>query len=133
MNSSFYRHWEKPGIQEETNRILFFGSIWEYKGLQYLIQAELLLAKHLDHFKIVIAGTGEEFTKYRKQMVDLNHYEIMNEYIPDERVAELFQKASVVVLHIEASQSGVVPLAFAFGKPVVVTRWEVFPKSSITG
>ena len=129
MNSSFYRHWEKPGIQEETNRILFFGSIWEYKGLHYLMQAESLLAKHLDHFKIVIAGTGEDFTKYRKYIVDPDHYEIMNEYIPDERVAELFQKASVVVLpYLEASQSGVVPLAFAFGKPVVVTRVGSIPE-----
>jgi glycosyltransferase involved in cell wall biosynthesis len=129
MNSSFYRHWEKSGIKEETNRILFFGSIWEYKGLHYLMQAESLLAKHLDHFKIVIAGVGEDFAKYRKYIVDPDHYEIMNEYIADERVAELFQKASVVVLpYIEASQSGVVPLAFAFGKPVVVTRVGSIPE-----
>jgi glycosyltransferase involved in cell wall biosynthesis len=37
-------------------------------------------------------------------------------------VADLFQRASVVVLpYTDASQSGVVPLAYAFGKPVVVT------------
>ena len=37
-------------------------------------------------------------------------------------VPELFEKASIVVLpYIDASQSGVVPLAYSFQKPVVVT------------
>ena len=37
-------------------------------------------------------------------------------------MCELFQKASVVVLpYLEATQSGVIPIAYNFGKPVIVT------------
>jgi glycosyltransferase involved in cell wall biosynthesis len=123
MNYSFYRHWEQSGIQEQHNNVLFFGSIWEYKGLKYLMEAEPYLSEALKEFKITIAGKGEDLTKYRGYMIDPKNYEIINDFIPDEDVAGLFQKASVVVLpYIDASQSGVVPLAFAFGKPVVVTR-----------
>jgi glycosyltransferase involved in cell wall biosynthesis len=122
MNYSFYRHWELPGLTERTNNILFFGSIWEYKGLRYLMEAEPLLAEALGGFTITIAGRGEDLAKYRPYMSDPDRYEIINEFVPDRAVAPLFQQASIVVLpYIDASQSGVVPLAFAFGKPVVAT------------
>jgi glycosyltransferase involved in cell wall biosynthesis len=43
-------------------------------------------------------------------------------YLPNERVAEVFQQSSVVVLpYVEGSQSGVVRIAYVFGKPVIVT------------
>jgi glycosyltransferase involved in cell wall biosynthesis len=129
MNYSFYRHWEKPEVQETRNNILFFGSIWKYKGLRYLMEAEPYLSKALKEFTITIAGKGEDLTKYKRYMIDPRNYGIINDFIPDEDVAGLFQKASVVVLpYIDASQSGVVPLAFAFGKPVVVTRIGSIPE-----
>jgi len=44
-------------------------------------------------------------------------------YISDNMIHELFEKASVVVLpYIDASQSGIIPLAYAYKKPVVVTN-----------
>jgi glycosyltransferase involved in cell wall biosynthesis len=129
MNLSFYRHWEQPGVKEQHNNVLFFGSIWEYKGLRYLMEAEPYLSEALKDFRITIAGKGEDLTKYKGYMIDSKNYEIINTFIPDERVAELFQKASIVVLpYVDASQSGVVPLAFAFGKPVVVTRVGSIPE-----
>jgi glycosyltransferase involved in cell wall biosynthesis len=129
MNYSLYRHWERPEIQEQHNNILFFGSIWEYKGLKYLIEAEPYLSEALEEFKITIAGKGEDLAKYRRYIIDPENYEIINDFIPDEDVARLFQKASVVVLpYVDASQSGVVTLAFTFGKPVVVTKIGSIPE-----
>lgn len=130
MNYSFYRYWENGPVREEPNNILFFGSIWEYKGLEYLIKAERFLREKLGSFKVTIAGTGESLSKYTKHMLDMHNYEIINEFIPDEKVAALFQKASVVVLpYVDASQSGVVPLAFSFGKPVVATDVGSIPEA----
>lgn len=129
MSYSFYRHWERADIQERPNNILFFGSIWEYKGLKYLMEAEPVLSDALNDFTITIAGQGEDFARYRGYINNPKNYEIINHFIPDEGVAELFQRASVVVLpYVDASQSGVVPLAFAFGKPVVATRTGCIPE-----
>ncbi len=120
--NSIYKRFIKGEIKEEDNSILFFGRIWEYKGLRYLIEAEPLITEKVPTAKIVIAGIGEDFRKYAKMMVHKENFIIHNQIIPGDMVARLFQKASVVVLpYIEASQSGIVPLAYAFKKPVVAT------------
>jgi len=120
--NSIYKRFIKSEIKEEDPLILFFGRIWEYKGLRYLIEAEPLITEKVPTAKIVIAGTGEDFRKYAKMMVHKENFIVHNQLIPSDMVAGLFQKASVVVLpYIEASQSGIVPLAYAFKKPVVVT------------
>jgi len=120
--NSIYLRFRKSNIEEENNLVLFFGRIWEYKGLRYLIEAEPLITEKVPKAKIIIAGAGEDLGKYLKMMVHREKFIIYNQVIGNEMVAELFQRASVVVLpYIEASQSGIVPLAYAFKKPVVVT------------
>ncbi|MBA7511768.1 Alpha-maltose-1-phosphate synthase [subsurface metagenome] len=120
--NSIYKRFLKNEVREEDNLILFFGRIWEYKGLQYLIEAEPLITEKVPTAKIVIAGTGEDFRKYTRMMVHKEKFIVHNRLIPSSMVGQLFQKASVVVVpYIEASQSGIVPLAYAFKKPVVVT------------
>jgi glycosyltransferase involved in cell wall biosynthesis len=102
--------------------VLFFGRIWQYKGLEYLIRAEPLITSRVPDAKIVIAGQGEDFSRYRRMMVHPERFIVYNDYISDDHRAELFQQASVVTLpYIEASQSGVIPIAYTFAKPVVAT------------
>jgi len=114
--------------------VLFFGRIWEYKGLKYLIEAEPLITKAIPNARIIIAGYGECFEKYQQAMVNSHHFEVHNYRIPDEQVAHFFQQASVVALpYIEASQSGVVSVAYAFGKPVVASRVGGLPDVVIEG
>ena len=109
-------------VSERGKRLLFFGRIWEYKGLEYLIRAEPFISARVPDVEIVIAGRGEDFEKYRRLMVNPSRFVIDNERIPDERVAQHFAEASVVVLpYIDASQSGVVPIAYAFNRPVVAS------------
>lgn len=108
-------------IPEEGNLILFFGRIWEYKGLEYLIRAEPLITARVPDARILIAGKGEDFSRYA-QMMRPGHFLVHNDFIPEELAADYFQRASVVVLpYIEASQSGVIAMAYSAGKPVVAT------------
>lgn len=134
---SVYTRFAKADVKEQNGDdkiVLFFGRIWEYKGLRYLIEAEPLITKKIPCFKIVVAGTGENIQKYKKLMVNKDKFVILNHYIDNTMVAELFQKASVVVLpYIEASQSGVIPIAYSFKKPVVATRVGSIPDVVIDG
>lgn len=113
----------RPEVTEEASTVLFFGRIWEYKGLDYLIKAEPYITEQIPEARFVIAGKGEEFERYRRMMVHPDRFIVYNEFIDDNRMAELFRKASVVVLpYIEASQSGVIPVAYTYSKPVVATQ-----------
>jgi glycosyltransferase involved in cell wall biosynthesis len=110
-------------VEEEEHLILFFGRIWQYKGLEYLIRAEPLISREVPDVRILIAGQGEDFSRYTSLMVHPDRFIVDNEFISEQRTAEYFQRASVVVLpYIEASQSGVIPLAYSAAKPVVATE-----------
>jgi glycosyltransferase involved in cell wall biosynthesis len=110
------------GVQEEEHLILFFGRIWQYKGLEYLIRAEPLITSRIPQAKIVIAGRGQDFRHYRRMMVHPDRFIVHNEWVSDEKRTELFCRTSVVALpYVEASQSGVIPMAYSFGKPVIAT------------
>ena len=123
-------------INETDNSILFFGRIQPYKGIEYLIQAESLISKVLTEYKIVIAGEGD-ISKYSKYIEHDGKFEIINRYIDDSEVSNLFNKCKVVVLpYIDASQSGIVPIAYAFKKPVVATSVGSLPEiveNEVTG
>ena len=117
------RHGPERTYLNSPNTVLFFGRIWAYKGLEVLIEAEPLITREVPDARIVIAGRGDSLDQYQQTMVNPGHFELHNHYIPNEMVAELFQSASIVVLpYLEASQSGVIPIAYAFGKPVVATN-----------
>ena len=110
------------GSGTDSPTVLFFGRIWQYKGLEYLIRAEPLIAAEVPDLRIVIAGEGEDFTRYRRLMVHPERFVVHNEYVTEEQCRTLFRQASLVALpYIEASQSGVIPLAYTFKKPVVAT------------
>jgi glycosyltransferase involved in cell wall biosynthesis len=109
-------------VDDAGNEILFFGRIWSYKGLEYLIKAEPLITAQVPNAKIVIAGQGEDLARYRRMMVNPDSFVIYNDWISNEQRAELFSRASVVVLpYIDATQSGVIPVAYTHAKPVVAT------------
>jgi glycosyltransferase involved in cell wall biosynthesis len=113
---------DAPDIGEEDGLVLFFGRIWPYKGLEYLIQAEPEVSSQVPGARFLIAGEGESLDRYRRLMVHPERFVVMNEFVSDQRRAELFRRASVVALpYVEASQSGVVPLAYTFERPVVAT------------
>jgi glycosyltransferase involved in cell wall biosynthesis len=107
-------------VQRQPRTLLFFGRIWPYKGLKYLLEAMPLIAERIPDVKLVIAGRGEELAQYLPADYDRGRYEVLNQFIPVEQVAPLFQRSAVTVLpYIEASQSGVA--ALSYGTPVVAT------------
>ena len=106
-----------------TVNVLFFGRIYRYKGLDVLIRSIALVTNKFSDIRVVIAGEGDNFSNYRREMVDPQFFDVRNRYIPDKEAAQLFIDADIVVLpYVEASQSGVLAIAKAFAKPVIVTN-----------
>jgi len=122
---SFFTRYSKKNV-EERDAVLFFGNTAPYKGLEYLLKAMPLITKKLPNAKIIIAGKGD-LKRYAK-LITPSNIEVYNKFIPNEEVAELFQMAKVIALpYIEATQSGIIPIAYAFKKPVVTTSVGCIP------
>ncbi|MEL7346367.1 MAG: glycosyltransferase family 4 protein [Pseudomonadota bacterium] len=107
---------------DSTFRVLMFGRIFAYKGLQEFLRAETAIGDQIPNLSITIAGRGDDPWSFSQLMGDAARYDVRNRFIEDEEVAQLFLDCDVVALpYVEASQSGVLNLAAAFGKPVVAT------------
>ena len=121
---SIYKKWDDETVKEEENSILFFGRISPYKGIDVLIKAQPLITQEIPKAKIILAGRGKDkdFTRYESLIEDKSRFDIHYRFIGNQEIPQFFRRASVVVLpYIEASQSGVIPIAYVFGKPVVAT------------
>jgi glycosyltransferase involved in cell wall biosynthesis len=123
---SFFTKYCKEGIKER-DIVLFFGHITPYKGLEYLLKATPLITKKLPNVRIIIAGKGD--LKRYADLITTPNVKVYNRFIPNQKVAELFQMAKVIVLpYVEATQSGIIPIAYAFKKPVVTTNVGCIPE-----
>lgn len=111
--------------EEKELRLLFFGKIRAYKGLEVFLQALSRLRGRVD-FRATVAGEFYIDELPFKRMVEAegisDRVVWKDHYIPNEQVGPLFRDTDLVVLpYLDATQSGVVPLAFGFLKPVVVS------------
>lgn len=103
-------------------RVLMFGRLFAYKGVDDLLRAEALLGDRFAGLSLTIAGRGDDPARLRPLMGQPHRYDIRYGHIADQEVAQLFLDTDVVVLpYVEASQSGVLMIAATFGKPVIVT------------
>lgn len=124
-----YRHWDDSEIAEEKHTILLFGRMTPYKGLGIILEAEPLISREIPDINVILAGRGPELVRLRSAMVDNPHFEIHDGFIANEDIPRFFRRAAIVILpYTEASQSGVVPLAYVFGKPVIVTSVGSIPE-----
>jgi len=121
---TFFKQYPDVQVSKGINTIIFFGNIREYKGLGCLLQAVPIIQKQVKNVKIIIAGEGD-LSPYQPLMgaCDRSVFEIHNEFVPNDLVASLFQRSTLAVLpYTEMSgMSGVLNVAYAFGKPVVVS------------
>lgn len=129
---------EKLGLGLADKVVLFFGAIRPNKGLKTLLLAISLLKESLSNIKLLIAGEPcENFNRYRHI---INHEKLDKivltklEYIKNDDVAMYFSAADLVALpYHEVTGSGVLHIAYAFGKPVVATNLDGFKESIVDG
>lgn len=106
-----------------VHRIAFIGRINKYKGVDVLLKAFQQVLHYLPDLKLIIAGSGD-CSEYMSMIERLGvAVDLQNRWIADEEIPLIIDKVDFVVLpYIEATQSGVIPLSFAFGKTVIATN-----------
>lgn len=111
--------------ETDCYNFIFFGNITGYKGLNILGKAYRLLLDEPDNgkeYKLTIAGRGD-FSPFREVYDGLPSVQLENRFIPDDEVAEIFRKPNSILIlpYLDATQSGVIPIAMEFGVPVIAS------------
>ena len=102
-------------------RLLFFGRILSYKGLDILLAAMPALQARFPGLTLEVWGTGD-IRPYREALASLTGVRIENRWVAEEEIPGIFASTDLAVLsYREASQSAVVATAFADGMPCVAT------------
>lgn len=103
--------------------ILFFGNLLLYKGV-HLLYDTYLSHPELQHLPLVIAGAG---TLYFDLSPESRNVILINRFIGDEELKDLFSRAATVVYpYISATQSGVISIASYFGCRMVLSDLPFF-------
>ena len=100
-------------------RVLFFGRITHYKGVDVLLDAMEEVWRQIPEATVVVAGSGE--VESHPALAD-PRITVDNGYIPDATIPGLFGAARCVVLpYRQASQSGVGSMVKPYNRPLLVT------------
>lgn len=111
---------QEAGSLEQNGYLLFFGRIDKYKGIGNLLRVYRQVAKTA--LPLVIAGSGKLSPEELRLQQEADNVVLINRYIGDGEMKWLVANSAAVVLpYIEATQSGVIPIAYAYGKPVLVS------------
>lgn len=114
-------------IKKGNITFLFYGYLKPYKGLDVLKEAFVRVNKSSGDFYLIIAGAGTDpsIAFFKSQP----NCKVMNHFLTDEEMMQLNEISDVVLLpYKSASQSGIIPVSFMFGNPVIATNVGAMPE-----
>lgn len=126
---SFIRQFASKHISA-GDYILFFGRMSPYKGIDILLESIPLVLKEFPKAKFLLAGNQDHYKIDIQTLVTLkDSVTIISDYFGTEQLSHLISNSKFVVCpYRDATQSGVLMTAFAFGKPVLSTNVGAFPE-----
>jgi glycosyltransferase involved in cell wall biosynthesis len=109
----------------KTKNILFVGSLYPIKGVQYLIMAMKLVHDKLPDAKLILVGDGKERERLAALSIqfDIQNYVQFVGKIPHKMVQTFMQRADVFILpSLSEGLPNVILEAMACGLPIVASR-----------
>jgi len=108
-------------VHDGPRRVLFFGRLLPYKGIDLLAEALVHRGPRGD-LLVRVVGSGPDSPALQALSV-LPNVSVENRWVPDAEIRALLGWADAVMLpYREASQSGVAAAALAAGRSVIATR-----------
>jgi len=115
--STFQRYTEAQPF-----RLIFFGRILKYKGLEHLLKVQIKLEKIYNDIFLEIYGNGN-IAQYSLDIKKIRNIKLENRWIHENEICKIFNKPCINIMpYIEASQSGVIPVALSCAIPSIATN-----------
>lgn len=116
-----------PPIQDGI-KLLFFGRIDSYKGLDLLIsEIETLTTDGISNLTLTIRGRGSFWKKCESLIVHRDRFDIQIRFIGSEEIPDLFSTHHFLVLpYRDTTQSGPMMIAIRYGLPVIAPEHPAF-------
>lgn len=109
-------------------KLLFFGSINIYKGLDLLIDAiEELYADGIKNVSLTIAGKGNAWSDCQKRIKHNDLFNLKIRFVDNAEIPDLFSTHHFLVLpYRDATQSGPLLTSLFYGLPIIAPNFGCF-------
>lgn len=114
----------QPSSTNGTRELLFFGKVFEYKGVEDLLEA---LARLPESCRVHLTVAGQCSDAGLRSRIEASarkaghRVSLRLQHLPDSDIEQLMQQADVVVLPFRRiTTSGSALLALSYGKPLVI-------------
>jgi glycosyltransferase involved in cell wall biosynthesis len=129
---------QRLGLPPSAPIVLFFGYVRPYKGLPVLLEAVASAQAALPGLHLLVAGESYAGrAAYERQVAALGlapHLTRLDHFLTRAEVGCCFAAADLVVLpYRRATQSGVVPIAYAHARPVIASAVGGLPEQIAPG
>ncbi|MCQ2123218.1 MAG: glycosyltransferase [Fibrobacter sp.] len=114
--------------QKEKIQFLFFGSIRENKGIEYLIEAgNRLYETYPDKFSIKICGGCSYWEELSKKIKHNNCFDLHIRRIENQEIPQIFANTDYLLLpYLDVTQSGPLLISYFYRVPVIASDHEGF-------
>lgn len=120
-----------PPPFSEGIKLLFFGIISKYKGLDLLIEAlENLNNAGVTNLQLTIAGRGESWDDCKGLIKTPSLYNLKVRFIKNDEIPDLMCSHHFIVLpYRDATQSGPLVAALGYGLPIIAPNFGCFSEA----
>jgi len=116
-----------PGSGRGPRRIVFFGKILDYKGVEDLLDAFAAVPADAAAELIVAGQCDDQPTRSRLQRSAGERVVLRLERVPEPEIAPLLTSADAIVLpYRRVTTSGSAMLALAYGRPLILPELDAF-------
>ncbi|MEA5428586.1 glycosyltransferase [Arcicella lustrica] len=117
---------------EKKIRLLFFGYIRSYKGLDILLKA--LHGVDSSLYELTIAGEADNWDFYKEYLYENLSLNLHLGFVSNDQIKEYFSNADFLVLpYKDATQSGPLLVAINYNLPVIASNLECFQHHILDG
>lgn len=109
-------------VDYRRHTVSFVGRIDKYKDIGSFLRVAKIFSIRNPKVMFILAGEGD-LSSYRSLIESIPNLIIKNRLLTNEEIDNILQNSVVALLpYVDASQSGIVPVAYFNGCPVIVTN-----------